>query len=82
MTKTLQQSIDKNYAFYKENAQKIAEKYGKGYVIISDERIVWNFDEMVDAYNFWVEKYWLWNFIVQNVDYFWSIQYLSRLSFA
>lgn len=81
MSKKIQEVIDKNYEFYKENAESIYEKYKEQYIVISDSKIIASFNTMSEAYGFWVSKYWLWNFIAQSANYNWSVVYLSRLSF-
>lgn len=82
MTDKTQSQIDENYKFYKENINEIHNKYGNKYIIISDKKIIKDFLNFEEAYKFWMDEFWIWNFIVQSADYESSIQYLSRLSFA
>jgi hypothetical protein len=68
-----------NFAFYKQNAIELSQKYDNRYLVINEENVVWDFATVWEAYDFAISKYKLWQFIIQHSNYIDSIQYISRI---
>lgn len=59
-------SLQKQYAFFKQNITEFMEKYSGKIIVISTGLEVTAFDKMAEAYTFAVKNYGLGSFMVQK----------------
>lgn len=59
--------IDKNYEWFEENKKDLLKKYKNEYVVITEEKVVFNSEKIEDAITFASELE-LGTFIIQKVE--------------
>lgn len=65
---TREELMDKNYTWYLSKYQELFKVYPNKYLIIANQKVEWAFDDIDSAYKFWVEKFWLWYFLLQKCE--------------
>jgi hypothetical protein len=58
--------LNKEFKYYRDNQQKLTEKYLGKFLIIKGQRVVGTFDDHIIAYETAKDKYGLGNFLLQH----------------
>lgn len=59
--------LEREYAFYKENNAKLAERYLGKFVVIVGEEVVGSYNDQPSAYSWAIGKYPLGTFLIQEI---------------
>lgn len=62
------EQLDKNYEYFKNNEKKFSQKYANQYIVIVDEKVVYNSEDKTLAINYIKENLKAGTFILQKCE--------------
>lgn len=58
--------LQKEYEYFLENREELIDTYLGRYIIIKDQKVIADFSDELEAYNYGKEKFGLGNFLIQH----------------